>query len=291
MAEEINKEPGKGSATAGAAKKIQAAWADALAFVFIFIVAQTLGGVVCAALGVRMPGEAMTTSFDTEVLEAAASMQARFVAVAYLLSMFFCFLLLYLYCRVRALSVKGWLRLRGALSPVRLLFGYLLLWCFSIAIEPLSELLPGDQSALGGGGWLLTSAVLLAPLFEGTLFRGFLGGRLRDAYGGVVAWIVSAVAFGLVHAIPSVVVTATFSGLVLSYYYLRYRSLGLVIMLHAMNNLTACFMRIVDLGDLTTREMLGGGMLYWGLYALCAVVALIALVRMGSQMLSIKSRE
>ena len=85
MAEVISKEPVKDSAAAGAAKKRSAAWADALAFVFIFIVAQTLGGVVCAALGVRMPGEAMTTSFDTEVLEAAASMQARFVAVAYML--------------------------------------------------------------------------------------------------------------------------------------------------------------------------------------------------------------
>lgn len=291
MAENIIKEQVKGAQEPTIAKKSSTAWVDALAFIFIFIVAQTLGGVVCTLLGVRMPGEAMTTSFDTEVLEAAASMQARFVAVAYMLSMAFCFLLLGIYCRLRGLAAWGWLRLRGAFSPIRLLFGYLLMWCFSIAVEPIVELLPGDQSALGGGGWLLVSAVLLAPLFEETLFRGYIAGRLRDAYGGMVAWIVSAVAFGAVHAIPSVVVAATFSGLVLSYYYLRHRSLGLVIMLHAMNNLTACFLKIVDLGDMTTREILGEGTLYWCVYALCALIALVALVRMGREMWGIKSKD
>lgn len=288
MAESVNKEPIKEVNSEPTLKK--AAWVDVLAFLLIFVISQMVGGVLCSVVGVRMPGEAMTTSFDTEVLEAAASMQARFVAVAYLFAMVLCIGLLYIYCHVRALVFKDWLRLHGAFSPIRLLLGFLLMWCFSIAIEPLSELLPGDQSALGGGGWLLISAVLLAPLFEETLFRGFIAGRLREAYGGVVAWIVSALAFGIVHAIPSVVVAATFSGFVLSYYYLRHRSLGLVIMLHAMNNLTACFLRIVDLGDVTVREMLGAGTLYWCVYALCVVISVVALVRMGIEMWSIKSK-
>lgn len=285
MIQEINKEEVKTTKR----ESVHSAWIDAVVIILIFVIAQALGGVLALIAGVRMPGEAMTTSFDAEVLEAAASMQARFVAVAYLISMAICYLLLFIYGRVRGWACLQWLRLRGGLAPVKLLFGYLLMWCFSVAVEPLAEMLPGDQSALGGGGWLLFSAVLLAPIFEESVFRGYLASRLRSAYGGMVAWILSALAFGVIHGIPSVVVTATLSGLVLGFYYLRYRSLGLVIMLHAMNNLTACFLMTLDMGDMTTRELLGGGSLYWGVYAVCAVITVIALVRMGRVMYGIKS--
>lgn len=285
MTQEINNEEVKTAKV----ESVHSAWIDAVVIILIFIIAQALGGVLALMMGVRMPGEAMTTSFDNEVLEAAASMQARFVAVAYLISMAICYLLLFIYGRVRGWACLRWLRLRGAFAPVKLLVGYLLMWCFSIAVEPIAELLPGDQSSLGSGGWLLFSAVLLAPVFEESVFRGYLASRLRSAYGGVVAWIVSALAFGVIHGIPSVVVTATMSGLVLGFYYLRYRSLGLVIMLHAMNNLTACFLLTLDVGDMTTRELLGGGSLYWGVYAVSAVIAVVALVRMGRVMYGIKS--
>lgn len=285
MAQKINSEEVKSLKP----QSSHSAWIDAVVIILVFIVAQALGGVLALMAGVRMPGEAMTTSFDEEVLEAAASMQARFVAVAYLISMAICYLLLFVYGRVRGWQVGSWLRLRGGLAPVKLLMGYLIMWCVSIAVEPLAEMLPGDQSSLGSGGWLLFSAVLLAPIFEESVFRGYLASRLRSAYGGMVAWIVSALAFGLIHGIPSVVVTATLSGLVLGFYYLRYHSLGLVIMLHAMNNLTACFLLTLDAGDVTTRELLGGGSLYWGVYGVSVVIAVTALVRMGRVMYGVKS--
>lgn len=104
-----------------------------------------------------------------------------------------------------------------------------------------------------------------------------------------MAWILSALIFGLVHVIPSVALTATFSGLVLSFFYLRYRSLVMVIMLHAMNNITACFLHSVDLGDVTFRELLGGGTLYWTIFAFCTVVSVASLVRMGKTVQGIKS--
>ena len=285
MIQEINKEEVKTTKR----ESVHSAWIDAVVIILIFVIAQALGGVLALTAGVRMPGEAMTTSFDTEVLEAAASMQARFVAVAYLISMVICYLVLFVYGHMRRWQVASWWRLQGGLAPVKLLMGYLIMWCVSIAVEPLAEILPGDQYSLGSGGWLLFSAVLLAPIFEESVFRGYLASRLRSAYGGMVAWLVSALAFGVIHGIPSVVVTATMSGLVLGFYYLRYRSLGLVIMLHAMNNLTACFLLTLDVGDATTRELLGGGSLYWGVYAVSAVIAVTALVRMGRIVCGIKS--
>lgn len=291
MSENINNEAVKASQAplSQSSHSASLGWLDAVVVIIAFVVSMGLGGILCLALGVRMPGETMTTSFDVEVLEAAASMQARFVAIAYLISMVICYAFLFIYFRLRKMPLKECVYTRFSVSPIRLLTGYVLMWFVSIAVEPLSSLLPGDQDALGGGGWLLISAVLLAPLFEESIFRGYLGGVLRKSYGGLAAWIISAVVFGVVHAIPSVILTATLSGLVLGYYYFRTRSLWMVIALHALNNLTACFLRMIDMGDVPVREMLGGGALYWGVYALCTLVAMVSLVSMGRYIKRIKS--
>ena len=265
------------------------AWYDIAVILLFFMLSQALGGFVTAFLGVRLPGEAYTTSFDADVLEEAASMQARFVAITYAISMVICFALLWIYRLLRGWKGVLSLRTTGWLASFRLLCGYLLMWCISIAVEPLAELLPGDQSSLGGGGWLLVSAVMLAPVFEEVIFRGYTAGILRRLYGGLAAWFASSLIFGLVHLIPSVVLSATFSGLVLGYYYLRYRSLMMVIILHAMNNITACFLRSIDLGETTIRELLGGGALYWSVFAFCVVVAVVSLIRMGKAVNGIKS--
>lgn len=270
-------------------KPLLSGWLDAVVAVVILFVAQLIGGVLCVALGVLPPTEILTTSFDSEVLERAASLQARFVAISYLLSMVLGFALLWLYARLRRCRAGLEFGHRGWGTPIRLLNGYLLIWCITIALEPLSELLPGDQSALGSGGWLLLSAVVLAPLFEEVVFRGYVAGSLRRSYGALVAWIGSAVAFGLVHLIPSVVLSATLMGLVLGYFALRYRSLWLSIVLHAMNNATACFLRIVDMEDVTVRELMDGGTAYWLLYAAATAIALTSLVRMGRALSSQKS--
>ena len=270
-------------------KPLLSGWLDAVVAVVILFVAQLIGGVLCVALGVLPPTEILTTSFDSEVLERAASLQARFVAISYLLSMLLGFALLWLYARLRRCRAGLEFGNRGWGTPIRLLNGYLLIWCITIALEHLSELLPGDQSALGSGGWLRLSAVVLAPLFEEVVFRGYVAGSLRRSYGALVAWIGSAVAFGLVHLIPSVVLSATLMGLVLGYFALRYRSLWLSIVLHAMNNATACFLRIVDMEDVTVRELMDGGTAYWLLYAVATVIALTSLVRMGRALSSQKS--
>ena len=295
MTEGVNKEQVRGAEgpienkidTKPAAKGV--AWYDVAVVLLFFMLSQALGGFVSALLGVRLPGEAYTTSFDADVLEEAASMQARFVAITYAFSMVICFALLWIYRLLRGWKGVLSLRTTGWLASFRLLCGYLLMWCVSIAIEPLAELLPGDQSSLGGGGWLLVSAVMLAPMFEEIIFRGYTAGILRRLYGGMVAWLASSLIFGLVHIIPSVVLSATFSGLVLGYFYLRYRSLSMVIILHAMNNITACFLRSIDLGETTIRELLGGGVVYWSVFAFCAVVSVVSLIRMGRVINGIKS--
>ena len=265
------------------------AWLDVVMIVLCFAISQGLGGLIAMIFGVELPSEYMRSSLDTETLEASATIQARFVAISYLISMAICLVLLGIYGRFR--GWRGLLSLRslGWASPFRLLCGYIFMWMVSISLEPLTALLPGDQSSLGSGGWLLLSAVLLAPIFEEVVFRGYIAGGLRRAYGGVVAWIVSALIFGAVHVIPSVAVSAFFSGLVLSFYYLRYRSLSLVILLHAANNATACFLLSFGMQELSLKDLMHGSNLYWGVYALCTLICVSLLLRMGRLLSRLKS--
>lgn len=268
----------------GAVVRTQARWWDALVVMILFCLSQVVGGVVCGfvapLIGMELPNEIMRESVDSEVVEWVRFLQSRMVAVSYFVAMVVCFVMLVAYGRWRGWKASIRFKYPGWAMPFRLLCGYLLLWCVSIALEPLAEMLPGGQDAMGGGGWLLVSAVLLAPLFEEVVFRGYVAGLLKSAYGGLVAWLLSSLLFGVVHGSASVALTATASGLVLGFYYLRYRSLVLVILLHAMNNLTACFLLTVDLESLTLRDVLGDGILYWSVYGACSVVALASLVRM-----------
>ena len=272
---------------------VRGRWWDALVVIALFGVAMMIGGEACGVIapliGMELPTEIMLESVDSEVVEYANFLQSRMVAVSYFVAMIVGLLLVRWYSSWRgwreplSYSTPGWA------SPFRLLCGYLCMWCVNIAFEPLAELLPGDQSSLGGGGWLIVSAVFLAPLFEEIIFRGYIAGMLKTSYGGVAAWLLSSILFGAVHAIPSVMLTATFSGLVLGFYFLRYRSLMMVMMLHAMNNLTACFLKTIELDQMSIREIIANDTIYWVVYGVSSLVAFVALWRMVVVVSRIKS--
>ena len=286
--EEITPHPPM-DAPASQSSKQNLKWVDVVIVVMLFFVSQIVGGTITSAIGIRLPGEAYTTSFDADVLELADAMQSRFVAFSFLFSMVFCFIGLVLYKWIRHWPRIVKLHTPLWSFPLRLLIGYFVMWAVSISIEPLAALLPGDQEMLGGGGWLLFSAVILAPIFEETIFRGYVAGILRSLYGGLTAWLVSAILFGAAHLIPSVIVSATACGLVLGFYYLRFRSLLMVIILHAMNNLTACFLRAIDMEDVTLRSAVDNDIAYWGIYSVCLIVSIVSFIRMARVMARTKS--
>ena len=89
--------------------------------------------------------------------------------------------------------------------------------------------------------------------------------------------------------LPSVIVSATACGLVLGFYYLRFRSLLMVIILHAMNNLTACFLRAIDMEDVTLRSAVDNDIAYWGIYSVCLIVSIVSFIRMARVMARTKS--
>ncbi|MBR4995910.1 MAG: CPBP family intramembrane metalloprotease [Alistipes sp.] len=266
-------------------------WYDVIVILLAFFLSQGVGAFIAVKLGITPPDSALFSDPDLDISEAAKSMQARFVAVTFIFAIVLYFISLRVYSLCRRWTSHISFRAPSWGAPFRLLCGYLLLWAVSITIEPLTQILPASESVLGQGGWLLLSAVVLAPLLEEVVFRGYIAGGLQYAYGPICAWLVSSIVFGIAHGEPATAVNATFCGLVLGFYYMRYRSLTMVIMLHAMNNLTACFLSVIDLNNTPMSELLGGGKLYWSIYTICAIISLLALVRMYKLLKKLKSNK
>lgn len=266
-------------------------WYDVLVILLFFFLSQGIGAFIAVSIGVTPPDASLLSDSDFEIVENAESQQARFVAVTFAFAIAICFTALTLYRILRKWQSHITFRSPSWGAPFRLLCGYLLLWCVSITLEPLTSTLPSDQSVLGSGGWLLLSAVALAPLLEEVVFRGYIASGIQYAYGPIAAWITSSIIFGIAHGTAGPAVNATLCGLVLGFYYMRYRSLTLVVMLHAMNNLTACFLATVDLDNTPVSEIMGGGKLYWSIYAVCAIVTLLSFVRMYNILKHLKSNK
>ena len=270
--------PSPMEASSSPRKKV--AWYDIIVFVLMFLLSQIIGGFIAIKLGVLPADSALFGNADFEIVEQAEQTQARFVAISLFIAMLLCVAMLRIYRLIRNWKIKLSGRVPGWASPFRLLCGYLLMWCISIAIEPLTSILPDNQSNIGSGGWLLISAVLIAPIFEEYLFRGYIAGAIQYAYGSVAAWLISSIVFGVAHGQPAVMLSATMSGLVLGFYFLRYRSIVLPMILHAMNNITVCFLHTFDADELTLRQLIGDDSLYWCIQVGCSIISLAALVRM-----------
>lgn len=109
-----------------------------------------------------------------------------------------------------------------------------------------------------GGVSALLALVLVAPVTEELLFRGWLLQDLKDQYGSRRALVWSSLLFGLVHIEPAAMLYATLGGLVLGAVALRTKSTLASIAMHAGVNalpllLPAAMIRIEGFNTLTQR--------------------------------------
>jgi membrane protease YdiL (CAAX protease family) len=111
-------------------------------------------------------------------------------------------------------------------------------------LAPVSELDPTDfmesaQPALPELATLLFSSVILAPVFEEIVFRGFLFQGLRKKTGAIWAAVISTVFFALVHTQYDIWgwLSVGLMGSAACYMTLRTGSLKSAIALHALGNL------------------------------------------------------
>lgn len=128
---------------------------------------------------------------------------------------------------------------RAGFDPVALLAGVVLLIAISIVLAPLGEVLPSDSRTFPEGPFTLVSVVVLAPIFEEMIFRGRLYNMFKRNGSPLISASFSALAFGIVHLEPIVVVEALIAGVVFSYFYLVKRSIFTPIILHMCSNAIA----------------------------------------------------
>lgn len=84
---------------------------------------------------------------------------------------------------------------------------------------------------------IAVAAVLIGPIFEEILFRGFIYRNLRDLVGPGLAMGISALLFGLVHLQAPLIVPLAALGIVLAFLFERSGSLLVPIAVHALWNL------------------------------------------------------
>ena len=163
-------------------------------------------------------------------------------------------------------------RSRRGFDPAFLLWGIVLLAAVSTVVEPLSDLLPAVDRSYGRDGWIMLSAVVVAPVVEEVLFRGMLFDMIRSRAGLAAAFLLSSLVFAVMHLQPAVMAVALPSGMVLCYAYIKTRSIFSCILLHMMNNALAMALNVLQYRDRTISELLGSSSGYFILYALALAV-------------------
>lgn len=231
-----------------------------------------LGAQIAVALAAMLL--LLATGHNADMQSLAPHLLGRTQAIIYLVSMSATLAGVLLYRHVR--GGRGvWARfsLRG-LDPALLLWAFVMIFAVGVVLEPLLRLLPAIDLNVGRGAWTILMLVVMAPVFEELLCRGVVLGSLRARYGVVVAWLVSALFFGVLHVQPAQVVNAAAVGLVLGFVYLATESMWAVMILHALNNGVAYLMLMAGYENAMLIEMVGNRTLYVIIYI--AAVALLA---------------
>jgi membrane protease YdiL (CAAX protease family) len=148
-------------------------------------------------------------------------------------------------------ATVGWRR-AGVLRSIKYLFGILLVFVIlaNLALALVKLLVPGfdiDQSQSNEftsavhthRSLALVALVLIPPIFEETIFRGFIFPALSKRTGMIWGALLSSVIFGIAHGQPNLFVYTTILGLLLCFMYVRLGSIVPGIFVHMLNNYLA----------------------------------------------------
>ncbi len=124
--------------------------------------------------------------------------------------------------------------------PLGLIAVYALSLVHDLIVHPKQQAIVSEfpHTALGAGMFVLV-AVVMAPLFEEIVFRGFLFRGFANSWGWVWGALASAAIFGAAHLQLDVFVPLAVLGFVLAWAYHRTGSLWTCITMHALFNLIA----------------------------------------------------
>lgn len=258
-------------------------WWDVLVMLLLFALAQLLFGVVLQAVGVVAPATSELDAVDVETYMNEQNALGRYAACVHLSSFLFSIGVLWLYARLRGGKRVILIRHKASgFNPSVILVGVVWLVASQILLEPLLEMLPASATdnghGIGRGLWAAFTAIVSAPILEELLCRGVLFEVLNKRWGVKVSILVSALFFGLLHFNPANAIVAVVAGLIFGVLYVRTSSLYATIIIHAINNAIAFALINLGMDDMSFAELLGGGVAYYVMYALSAVIFVVASV-------------
>lgn len=264
---------------------------DVLVMLLLFALSQGVVGLLLQAFGVTAPATSAIDAVDVETYMAEQEAFARYTAIAHPILFGVSIFVLWLYARLRggkrAITIRHSL---SGLNPSIILVGVVWLLAAQIILEPLLELMPSnDGNGLGRGVWAGFTAIISAPILEELLCRGVLLEVMNKRWGLKTSILISALFFGLLHFDPANATVATIAGLIFGVLYLRTSSIYATIIIHALNNAIAFALISFGAEDLSFREALGGGALYYILYGVSVLIFVIASVEAWFRVLRKKS--
>lgn len=253
---------------------------DMVVMLLLFFVTQLFFGAIMGACGVVAPETSPIDEVDVETYMSEQEALGRYTALVYPLSMLLSITALWLYVRVR--SGRRSIRIRHSISgfnPAVVLVGILWLFAAQIVLEPLMTLLPQNESrGLGRGVWACITAVGSAAVLEELLCRGLIFEVLHKRWGVKTSILFSSLFFGLIHFDMATAIVAIVAGLIFGVMYVRTSSLYTTIIIHSVNNALAFAMICFGVGNLSLYEIVGGGVVYYVIYAIAAVIFITAFV-------------
>lgn len=147
-----------------------------------------------------------------------------------------------------------------------IIVGLLSILAIGVLAEPFLPVMDAPRSTL-------LAAIVIAPICEEVVFRGVIQRLLNRIIPPAAAIIIASALFAAAHVAVPVAAVAFPCGIVLGWAYHRTRTLAVPIAIHALNNALAWILY----GE-TLRGAVSGDILYWMIYAACAVFLTINII-------------
>ena len=247
---------------------------DMAFMLLLFFASQIIFGTILRAFGIVLPEVSAIDSVDIETYMNEQERLGAYTALIYPLSMLLSIVMLWLYIRLR--SGKDSIRIRHAASgfnPSVVLLGVIWLLAAQIILEPLMTLLPPSESrGLGRGFWACFTAVASSAILEEILCRGLIFEAFRKRWGVKTSILFSSLFFGLIHLDVATMIVAVVAGIIFGVLYVRTSSLYTTIIIHSVNNAMAFALICFGVGDVSLKDILGGGTVYWTVYGVAVAI-------------------
>lgn len=247
---------------------------DLAMLLLLFFVSQVAVGAILSGVGMVPPEVSALDAVDVETYMKEQEALGLYAAIVYPLSMIASIVLLWIYVCLRGgrrvvhirHSAKGF-------NPSVILVGVLWLIAAQIILEPLTSVLPqSEDRGLGRGFWACFTAIVSSAVLEEVLCRGLLFEVLHKRWGVKMSILFSSLFFGLIHIEAATAVVAIVAGLIFGVLYVRTSSLYATIIIHSINNAMAFALICFGVGDMSLRDIIGDGVLYWTVYGVAAAI-------------------